>query len=126
MSNKIKLFIVLGIIVIIISSFITGLLIGKKNTQKPNSQISKEDNSIPLQIEIQETIGAKSENEIKKYVLNQEEIYVFFNIINNLTFSDKICAGLPTHIIIYNNNEKGDFVGYPIETYGNEYHIPFR
>ena len=111
MSNKIKLFIVLGIIVIIISSFITGLLISKNN------------DSIPLQIEIREIVEDSYKTKLKKYTLDKEEMYVIFNIINNLTYSSPTCDGLPSHIISYNSDEKKDLVTYYLETYNTEYHI---
>lgn len=119
MSNKNKLFIILGIMVIIAVSFITSLLI----SQGKIFQFNKSNNSIPLQIEIREALRHKSESEIKKYTLNQEEMYVFFNIINNLTYSSPTCDGLPTHIISYNSNDKKNLVTYSLEAYNTEYHI---
>lgn len=122
MSNKNKLFIVLGVIILILLSFMAGLLI----EQKTNSQINKNNNSIPLQIEIQEVIGAKAETEIKKYTLTQEEIYMFFNIINNLTFSNATCDGLASHVISYSSNGKSKLVTYYLETHNLTYHIKSR
>lgn len=123
MSNKNRLFIVLGIIVIIAVSFIIGLFIGQKNAPKADVQITKTDNSIPLKIEIREILGAKSEREIKKYTLNKEEMYVIFNIIDNLTFSNETCDGMATHIISFNSEEKEGFLNYAIEMYDTETHI---
>lgn len=113
MNNKNKLFIILGVIVLIVIAFIIGLLIGQKNIQ----------NSIPLQIEIKELVASNAETEIKKYTLTQEEIYVFFDIINNLTFSDVTCDGIPTHIISCSSAGKRELLNYSLEAFGTTYHI---
>ena len=73
-------------------------------------------------ISIQET-GLSSVAPAKEYILNQEEIYIIFNIIDNLTFSDETCDGLPTYFIRYNSQEKEGFITYGIEIYENTYHI---
>lgn len=113
MNNKNKLFIILGIIVLIVVGFIVGLLVGQKNIQ----------NSIPLQIEIKELVASNTETEIKKYTLTQEEIYIFFDIINNLTFSDVTCDGIPTHIISCSSAGKRELLNYSLEAFGTTYHI---
>ena len=113
MNNKNKLFIILGIIVLIVVGFIVGLLVGQKNIQ----------NSIPLQIEIKELVASNTETEIKKYTLTQEEIYIFFDIINNLTFSDITCDGIPTHIISCSSAGKRELLNYSLEAFGTTYHI---
>ena len=113
MNNKNKLFIILGIIVLIVVGFIVGLLVGQKNIQ----------NSIPLQIEIKELVASNTETEIKKYTLNKEEIYVFFDIINNLTFSDITCDGLTTHVISCSSNGKRKLLTYSLEAFNTTYHI---
>lgn len=73
-------------------------------------------------IDIQAT-GLSSRIPIEKYTLNQEEIYIIFSIIDNLTFSNETCDGVPTYYIRYNSEEKEDFITYGIETFENEYHI---
>ena len=113
MNNKNKLFIILGIIVLIVVGFIVGLLVGQKNIQ----------NSIPLQIEIKELVASNTETEIKKYTLTQEEIYIFFDIINNLTFSDITCDGLTTHVISCSSNGKRKLLTYSLEAFNTTYHI---
>ena len=123
MSNKKELLIVLGVLVIIIVSFIIGLLAGQRNVEKANLQIKKNYNSIPLEMEIREVIVSSSETEIKKYTLSQEEMYVIFNIIDNLTFSNETCDGLPTHIISFNSDGKEGLLTYAIEIYNTTDHI---
>ena len=113
MNNKNKLFIILGIIVLIVVGFVVGLLVGQKNIQ----------NSIPLQIEIKELVASNTETEIKKYTLTQEEIYIFFDIINNLTFSDITCDGLTTHVISCSSNGKRKLSTYSLEAFNTTYHI---
>ena len=67
--------------------------------------------------------GLSSAVPARKYTLNQEEIYVIFNIIDNLTFVNETCDGIPTYIISYNSNEKENFISYGIEVFNSEYHI---
>ena len=69
-------------------------------------------------IDIQ-TTGLSSVTPIKKYTLNQEEIYVIFNIIDNLTFTNETCDGLPTYYIKYNSEEEDGFITYGIEIFGD-------
>lgn len=123
MNNKNKLSIIIGVIILIVVSFIVGFLIGQKNIQKTNTQINKIYNSIPLQIEIKEIVASKTEAEIKKYTLTQEEIYIFFDIIKNLTFSNVTCDGLATHIISYSSAGKRELLNYSLEAFGTTYHI---
>lgn len=88
-------------------------------------EIKKQENEINNKvttIDIQ-TTGLSSATPMKKYTLNQEEIYVIFSIIDNLTFSEKTCDGFPTYFIKYNSEEKEGFVYYGIEIFENEYHI---
>ncbi len=125
MSNKNKLFIILGVIVIVLISFIIGLFTGQRNALKTDIQIAENANSIPLQIEISEGIGTKSETEIKKYTLNKEEIYVLLNIIDNLIFSEETCDGIPTHNIRFNSDEKNGVISYSLEIGTTEHHILF-
>lgn len=73
-------------------------------------------------ISIQET-GLSSVAPAKEYILNQEEIYTIFSIIDNLTFSSETCDGLPTYFIRYNSQEKEGFITYGIEIFESEYHI---
>lgn len=73
-------------------------------------------------ISIQET-GLSSVAPAKEYILNQEEIYTIFSIIDNLTFSNETCDGLPTYFIRYNSQEKEGFITYGIEIYESVYHI---
>ena len=130
MGTKKKLFIALGLLAIIIVSFVIGLLVGKINVPETNLLISKSDNPIAFQeindkvttIEIETSLGDPA-IPVKKYTLNQEEMDVIFNIIDNLTFSKETCAGLSNYIIRYNSEEKEGFVVYGIETYDKEYHI---
>ena len=119
MNNKNKLFIILGVIVLIVIGFIIGLLVGQKNIQETNTNY----NSIPLQIEIKELVASDTETEIKKYTLTQEEIYIFFDIINNLTFSDTTCDGLTTHVISCSSNGKRKLLTYSLEAFNTTYHI---
>ena len=132
MGTKKKLFIALGLLAIIIVSFVIGLLVGKINIPETNLLISKSDNPIAFQeindkvttIEIETSLGDPA-IPVKKYTLNQEEMDVIFNIIDNLTFSKETCAGLSNYIIRYNTEEKEGFVVYGIETY-TRYHITSR
>ena len=119
MNNKNKLFIILGVIVLIVIGFIIGLLVGQKNIQETNTNY----NSIPLQIEIKELVASDTETEIKKYTLTQEEIYIFFDIINNLTFSDLTCDVMPTHIISCTSAGKRELLSYSLEAFDTTYHI---
>lgn len=73
-------------------------------------------------IDIQ-TTGLSSVTPMEKYTLNQEEIYVIFNIINKLTFSTETCDGFPDYYINYNSEEENGFVTYGIEIFDNAYHI---
>lgn len=73
-------------------------------------------------ISIQKT-GLSSVAPAKEYILNQEEIYTIFSIIDNLTFSNETCDGLATYFIRYNSQEKEGFITYGIETFESEYHI---
>lgn len=70
-----------------------------------------------------ETTGLSSAIPIKKYTLNQEEIYMIFNIIDNLTFSKETCDGIPKYFMKYNSEEKENFISYGIEVFEKEYHI---
>lgn len=73
-------------------------------------------------ISIKET-GLSSVAPAKEYILNQEEIYTIFSIIDNITFSNENCDGLPTYFIRYNSQEKEGFITYGIEIFEGEYHI---
>ena len=90
----------------------------KKNNEKKENNI----NNKVTTIDIQET-GLSSVAPAKKYTLNQEEIYVIFNIIENVTFINETCDGIPTYFIRYNSEEKENFISYGIEVFDNKYHI---
>lgn len=90
----------------------------KKNNEKKENNI----NNKVTTIDIQET-GLSSVAPAKKYTLNQEEIYVIFNIIENVTFINETCDGIPTYFIRYNSEEKENFISYGIEVFNSEYHI---
>ena len=64
------------------------------DTEKTENEI----NNKVTTISIQET-GLSSVTPAKEYTLNQEEIYTIFSIIDNLTFSNETCDGLPTYFI---------------------------
>lgn len=89
----------------------------KNNENKENNINNK-----VTTIDIQET-GLSSVAPAKKYTLNQEEIYVIFNIIENVTFINETCDGIPTYFIRYNSEEKENFISYGIEVFDSEYHI---
>lgn len=89
----------------------------KNNENKENNIENK-----VTTIDIQET-GLSSAVPAKKYTLNQEQIYVIFNIIDNLTFVNETCDGIPTYFIRYNSEEKENFICYGIEVFDSEYHI---
>lgn len=90
----------------------------QKNNENKESNI----NNKVTTIDIQEN-GLSSVAPAKKYTLNQEEIYVIFNIIDNLTFINETCDGIPTYFIRYNSEEKENFISYGIEVFDSEYHI---
>ena len=94
----------------------------EEELQKDNRNQESNINNKVTTIDIQ-TTGLSSETSIKKYTLNQEEIYEIFNIIDNLTFSNETCDGLPTYYIKYNSEEEDSFVTYGIEIFYDEYHI---
>ena len=94
----------------------------EEELQKDNRNQESNINNKVTTIDIQ-TTGLSSETSIKKYTLNQEEIYEIFNIIDNLTFSNETCDGLPTYYIKYNSEEEDSFVTYGIEIFDDEYHI---
>ena len=94
----------------------------EEELQKDNRNQESNINNKVTTIDIQ-TTGLSSETSIKKYTLNQEEIYEIFNIIDNLTFSNETCDGLPTYYIKYNSEEEDGFVTYGIEIFDDEYHI---
>ena len=94
----------------------------EEELQKDNSNQESNINIKVTTIDIQ-TSGLSSETSIKKYTLNQEEIYEIFNIIDNLTFSNETCDGLPTYYIKYNSEEEDSFVTYGIEIFDDEYHV---
>ena len=94
----------------------------EEELQKDNRNQENNINNKVTTIDIQ-TTGLSSETSIKKYTLNQEEIYEIFNIIDNLTFSNETCDGLPTYYIKYNSEEEDSFVTYGIEIFDDEYHI---
>ena len=85
-------------------------------------QVNDEINNRVTTIDIQ-TTGLSSTTPMKKYTLNQEEIYIVFNIIDNLTFIKETCDGIPTYFIRYNSEEKENFISYGIEVLDNKYHI---
>lgn len=89
----------------------------KNNENKENNINNK-----VTTIDIQET-GLSSVAPAKKYTLNQEEIYVIFNIIDNLTFINETCDGIPTYFIKYNSEETENFISYGIEVFDSTYHI---
>ena len=136
MSSKTKILIMVGIIVIVGVSFVIGLLVGKRNmsiSPMPLNEFGKiqilddkkqenEINNRVTTINIQ-TTGLSSSTPIKEYTLNQEEIYEIFNIIDNLTFINETCDGIPTYFIKYNSEEKENFISYGVEVFNNEYHI---
>ena len=70
-----------------------------------------------------ETAFDFDEDTKKIYTLNQEEIYVIFNIMHNITFKEETCDGLPSYYIKYNSNSEKAFITYGVEIYENEYHI---
>lgn len=72
------------------------------------------------------TTGLSSVTPMKKYTLNQKEIYEIFNIIDNLKFSKETCDGLPSYFIKYNSKDKEGFITYGIEKYNSVYHITAR
>lgn len=76
-------------------------------------------------IDIQNT-GLSSVTPIKKCTLNQEEIYVMFEIINNLTFTKETCDGIADYYIKLNTDAKENYQSYGIEVYSNQYHIVSR
>lgn len=88
------------------------------DTEKTENEI----NNKVTTISIQET-GLSSVTPAKEYTLNQEEIYTIFSIIDNLTFSNETCDGLPTYFISYNSQEKEGFMTYGIEIFDSAYHI---
>jgi len=90
----------------------------KKNNENKENNI----NNKVTTIDIQEN-GLSSVAPAKKYTLNQEEIYVIFNIIENVTFINETCDGIPTYFIRYNSEEKENFISYGIEVFDNKYHI---
>ena len=96
----------------------------KRFEEKVKNNENKENNinNKVTTIDIQET-GLSSVAPAKKYTLNQEEIYVIFNIIENVTFISETCDGLPTYFIRYNSEEKENFISYGIEVFDSEYHI---
>lgn len=94
----------------------------EEELQKDNRNQESNINNKVTTIDIQ-TTGLSSETSIKKYTLNQEEIYEIFNIIDNLTFSNETCDGLPTYYIKYNSEEEDGFVTYGIEIFDDEYHV---
>lgn len=94
----------------------------EKEFQKNNENKENNINNKVTTIDIQEN-GLSSVVPAKKYTLNQEEIYVIFNIIDNLTFVNKNCDGIPTYFIRYNSEEKENFISYGIEIFDSEYHI---
>ena len=94
----------------------------EEELQKDNRNQESNINNKVTTIDIQ-TTGLSSETSIKKYTLNQEEIYEIFNIIDNLTFSNETCDGLPTYYIKYNSEEENSFVTYGIEIFDDEYHV---
>lgn len=87
-------------------------------TENKDSEI----NNKVTTISIQET-GLSSVAPAKEYILNQEEIYTMFSIIDNLKFSNETCDGLPTYFIRYNSQEKEGFMTYGIEVFESAYHI---
>ena len=94
----------------------------EEELQKDNRNQESNINNKVTTIDIQ-TTGLSSETSIKKYTLNQEEIYEIFNIIDSLTFSNETCDGLPTYYIKYNSEEEDSFVTYGIEIFDDEYHV---
>ena len=90
--------------------------------QENNEDKENNINNKVTTIDIQEN-GLSSAVPARKYTLNQEEIYVIFNIIDNLTFVNETCDGIQTYIISYNSNEKENFISYGIEVFNSEYHI---
>lgn len=73
-----------------------------------------------------EATGLSSVTPIKKCTLNQEEIYVMFEIINNLTFTKETCDGIADYYIKLNTDAKENYQSYGIEIYSNQYHIVSR
>lgn len=94
----------------------------EEELQKNNGNKENNINNKVTTIDIQET-GLSSAVPARKYTLNQEEIYVIFNIIDNLTFINETCDGTPTYFIRYNSEEEENFINYGIEVFDSEYHI---
>lgn len=94
----------------------------EEKLQEDNEYKENNINNKVTTIDIQEN-GLSSVVPARKYTLNQEEIYVVFDIIDNLTFVNETCDGIPTYIINYNSNEKENFISYGIEVFNSEYHI---
>lgn len=87
-------------------------------TENKDNEINNKVTTISIQ-----KIGLSSVAPAKEYILNQEEIYTIFSIIDNLTFSNETCDGLPTYFIRYNSQEKEGFMNYGIEIFESAYHI---
>lgn len=106
---------VIGMVVgiVIVLSFIF-FMVEEKDTNVNNKVIT-------IQLETAFTINESS----KKFTLNQEEIYKIFNIIDNLTYTNETCDGLPKYYIKYNTDNEKEFLTYGIEQYDNGYHITF-
>lgn len=133
-KNKKVIIRILIAVLIVIGIVVAYKLIEKSVTDRENFKYTVDNiSSIPVDTENNEnnkvttidieTTGLSSAKPIEKYTLNQEEIYVIFSIIDNLTFSKETCDGLPTYYINYNSEEKENFVTYGIEIFENEYHI---
>lgn len=86
MSNKQRIFIVIGLIVIIIVSFISGLLIGQKNLPKNNLAVNELYLDILNLDEISSvTIDTLSEFGNVKEITDKETIETVYNVFNNRT-----------------------------------------
>lgn len=127
MSNIQKILIVVGLIVIIVVSFISGLLIGQKNVAKNNLAKTYNLDILNLYQISSITIDTLSEFEKVKEITDKETIETVYNVFNNKTTQKESVNDNPINPeILFSvtfKNDNGDYKLAYIYKKDNKYYI---
>lgn len=125
LTNKQKVIAISTLVVLFCIGFLLGIFTGieRKNRDMNalNTNTLENINNKVTTIDI-ETAFTTEEN-TKSATLNQEDIYVLFNIIDHLNFKKETCDGVPYYYFKYNSEDENAFVTYGLEMFDNVYHI---
>lgn len=127
MSNIQKILIVVGLIVVIVVSFISGLLIGQKNVAKNNLAKTYNLDILNLYQISSITIDTLSEFEKVKEITDKETIETVYNVFNNKTTQIESVNDNPINPeILFSvtfKNDNGDYKLAYIYKKDNKYYI---